>query len=148
MNLEIKANDSAQLVTFVVNKMYLGLEVSKVQEVIRCQDMTNVPLSSQYVTGLINLRGQIMPAINLRKILGMPDHDKPPMNVVAGSESGPLCILVDEVGDVIHVHSNNYERTPETLSSSVKGISNGVIKLSKQLVLMIDPEKITSVLLN
>src|ERR1700753_1262982 len=92
-----------QFCTFFLDKLFFGVEVERVQEVIRYQEMTRVPLSPPVIAGLINLRGQIVTAINLRHQLGLSvrKSDELPMNVVIRRDDGPISLLVDEIGDVV-----------------------------------------------
>src|SRR5262245_40773456 len=106
-----------QYCTFYVAGHYFGLDVLKVQEIIRYQEMTRVPLAASVVSGLINLRGQIVLAIDLRRRLDLEDRpaDQLPVNVVVHTDDGAVSMLVDEIGDVLHVPEELFERPPETL---------------------------------
>src|ERR1700759_4249148 len=94
---------SGQYSTFFVADLFFGVNVMHVQEVLRYQPMTPVPRSPQTVEGLINLRGQIVTAIDMRKRLGLPERasDKTPMNMVVRTTDGAVSLLVDEIGDVL-----------------------------------------------
>src|SRR5258708_763943 len=96
---------SNQYCTFHLENLFFGVEVQKVQEVIRYQEMTRVPLASHVVQGLINLRGQIVTAIDLRRRLELNERpaDRLPMNVIVRTDDGPMSLLVDEIGDVLEV---------------------------------------------
>src|SRR5713101_5028768 len=109
--------DENQYCTFYLDGHYFGLDVLKVQEIIRYQAMTRVPLASPVVRGLINLRGQIVTAIDLRRRLRLQDlpADRLPMNVVVRRDDGPVSLLVDEIGDVLEVSEEVFESPPETL---------------------------------
>jgi purine-binding chemotaxis protein CheW len=104
-----------QYATFFVDGMFFGVEVLKVQEVLRYHEITAVPLAPQVIQGLINLRGQIVTAIDMRRRLKLPPRavDIHPMNMVIRSEDGAVsqsvCLLVDEIGDVIEVSHSCYE---------------------------------------
>ncbi len=132
-----------QYCTFYVNGLCLGVEVHQVQEVLRYQEMTNVPLAPAMVAGLINLRGQIVTAIDLRRRLGLPDRpdDAAPMNVVVRTDEWVISLLVDEIGDVIEVAAESYEPTPRTLTGGTRDLVRGVYKLDKQLLLVLDIDK-------
>src|SRR5271170_1222411 len=94
-----------QFSTFVVDELLFGVGVEKVQEVIRYQEMTRVPLAPPGVKGLINLRGQIVTAIDLRSRLGLCERaaGNLPVDVVIRHKDGPVSLLVDEIGDVLEV---------------------------------------------
>jgi purine-binding chemotaxis protein CheW len=137
---------TTQLCTFQLGSLFLGIEVSRVQEVLRCQEMTGVPLAPPAVAGLINLRGQIVPAIELRECLklGPRDPERPPMNVVVYTGDGAISLLVDEVGDVIEVSPADFEPAPHTLSGPAVDIIEGVYKLQDRLLLVVNVERTTS----
>jgi len=132
-----------QFCTFRLGNLFLGIEVLQVQEVIRTQAMTRVPLAARAVRGLINLRGQIVTAIDLRERLGLPplDGDREPMNVVVRTDEGAVSLLVDEIGDVMETNDADYEDPPETIDPIVRGLIRGVYKLSDRLLLVLDTEK-------
>ena len=135
--------NAQQYCTFYVNGIHLGIEVLKVQEVLRYQTMTRVPLAADVVSGLINLRGQIVTALDLRKRLGMPPRaeDKKPMNVVVRSDDGAVSLLVDEIGDVMETTADRFERPPQTLTGPERTLFRGVYKFKDGLLLVLDTEK-------
>jgi len=139
--------DSKQFCTFYLNGLFFGVEVLRVQEVIRYQEMTGVPLAPRMIEGLINLRGQIVTAIDLRRRLELPARasGELPMNVVVRSEDGAVSLLVDEIGDVVEIKDDIYERPPETLTGVARELIQGVYKLKDRLLLILDTEKTVSV---
>ena len=134
---------SKQFATFTLNSLFLGVDVLKVQEVIRYQEMTRVPTAPSMVEGLINLRGQIITAIDLRLRLDLPPRqpDQLPMNVVVRTDDGALSFLVDEIGDVVEIADESFERIPETVTGVVRELVTGVYKLQGRLLLILDTEK-------
>jgi purine-binding chemotaxis protein CheW len=132
-----------QYSTFFLDGLYFGVEVLQVQEVIRYQHMTRVPLAPAVVQGLINLRGQIVTAIDLRRRLELPDrpNDTLPMNVVVRSEESLVSLLVDEVGDVVEVQDSQFEPVPETLKGRATDLIVAVYKLKERLLLVLDVER-------
>ena len=141
------AEGSKQLCTFFVDNLFFGVDVTRVQEVIRYQEMTRVPLASPVVGGLINLRGQIVTAIDMRRRLGLPPRraDQRPMNVVVRGDEGVVSLLVDEIGDVVDVDESWFEQPPATMSAGARELIRGVYKLKQQLLLLLDTEKATHV---
>ncbi len=132
-----------QFSTFVADKLLFGVEVERVQEVIRYQEMTRVPLSPSVVKGLINLRGQIVTAVDLRCRLGLrerADNDLP-MNVVIRHEDGAVSLLVDEIGDVLEVEEEAFELPPGTLAGEARELIRGVYKLKDALLIALDTDK-------
>lgn len=135
--------NAQQFCTFYVDGQFFGVPVQQVQEVIRYQEMTRVPLVDRVIRGLINLRGQIVVAIDLRRRLNAPDRadNQLPMNVVVRTVDGVVSLLVDEIGDVLEVQEETFERPPETLRSVSRELVLGVHKLPNQLLLILDTEK-------
>jgi purine-binding chemotaxis protein CheW len=135
--------ETLQCCTFFLDEMYFGVEVRQVQEVIRYQEMTRVPLAPPGVQGLINLRGQIVTAIDLRQRLqlGPRAGDQLPMNVVVRTDDGPVSLLVDEIGDVVEVDEASFERPCETIDDGARALISGVYKLKDRLLLVLDTEK-------
>ncbi|MGE3617827.1 MAG: chemotaxis protein CheW [Gemmatimonadales bacterium] len=137
---------SQQFCTFQVADLFFGIEVLQVQEVIRSLEMTRVPLAPPCIEGLINLRGQIVTAIDLRTRLGLPirENEEPPMNVVVRTDDGALSLLVDAIGDVIETNDEAFERPPETLPADARQMIRGVYKLPGRLLLILDIVRATS----
>jgi len=137
-------SDAQQFCTFYLDELFLGVEVLKVQEVLRYQEMTEVPLASSIIRGLINLRGQIVTAIDLRRRLELPDRqsEQQPMNVVLRTDEGAVSLLVDEIGDVLEMSEDNLETPPETMHSTARELVRGVYKLKQQLLLILDTDKV------
>ena len=135
--------DSHQYCTFYLDGHYFGLDVLNVQEIIRYQEMTRVPLASPVVRGLINLRGQIVTAIDLRERLQMPprDGDRLPTNVVVRGDDGAVSLLVDEIGDVLEIADDTLEQPPATVTGLTRELVRGVCKLADQLLLVLDTER-------
>ena len=132
-----------QFATFYLDKLRFGVEVGHVQEVIRYQEMTRVPLASSVVTGLINLRGQIVTALDLRRRLELKQREaeRLPMNVVIRNGEEAVSLLVDEIGDVLEVEDAAFEAPPETLRGVARELIRGAYKLKDQLLLVLDTEK-------
>jgi purine-binding chemotaxis protein CheW len=139
-------NEAHQLCTFLLDGLLFGVEVVNVQEVIRFQEMTSVPLASSIVRGLINLRGQIVTAIDMRARLRLPplDPSQQPMNVVLRTSDGVVSLLVDEIGDVLELDVRDFERAPETLGGVFREVVLGVYKLEQRLLLALDVERIVT----
>jgi purine-binding chemotaxis protein CheW len=132
-----------QYCTFHLDQLFLGVEVRHVQEVLRFQRMTRVPLASAVVEGLINLRGQIVTAIDLRRRLELPERaaEHLPMNVVVRDSDGIVSLLVDEIGDVLEVEQDEIQPPPSTLRGVARDLIAGVFKLKGRLLLLLDIEQ-------
>jgi purine-binding chemotaxis protein CheW len=133
----------SQFCTFYLDKLLFGVELKGVQEVIRSLEMTKVPLAPAMVSGLVNLRGQIVTAVDLRRCLEL--EPSPPgalaMNVVVRAGDGSVSLLVDEIGEVVEVEEATFEPPPETLRRSLRSIILGVHKLNDCLMHVLDIEK-------
>ena len=134
---------SQQFCTFLLDGHLFGVPVPQVQEVIRSQPITPVPLAPPAVEGLINLRGQIVLAIDLRRRLSLPVRSQGdlPVNVVVRTPDGAISLLVDEIGDVIEVNESTFEASPETLRGAVRSMILGVHKLEGKLLHLLDTDK-------
>jgi purine-binding chemotaxis protein CheW len=135
-----------QYCTFTLDGLLVGVEVSRVQEIIRYKEMTPVPLAHRVVSGLINLRGEIVTALDLRRRLELTERssDARPTNVVIRTDDGAVSFLVDEIGDVVEVDDSSFERPPETLQGVARHLISGAHKLSDRLLLVLDPERAAS----
>jgi purine-binding chemotaxis protein CheW len=133
----------AQFCTFYLDQFLFGVELNNVQEVIRALEVTRVPLAPGVVSGLINLRGQIVTAVDLRRRLELQLRPRQAlaMNVVVRSGDGPVSLLVDEIGDVVEVEPTAFERPPETLRGPVRELITGVYQLKERLLLVLDTAK-------
>jgi purine-binding chemotaxis protein CheW len=137
-----------QYCTFYLEDQHFGVDVLKVQEVIRCQESTRVPLAPAEVSGLINLRGQIVNAVDLRRRLNLGDRpaDLLPVNVVMHTDEGAVSLLVDEIGDVLEVSEDLFERPPETLTGKIRELIRGAYKLPHELLLVLSTEELLNLI--
>lgn len=135
-----------QLCTFFLETRFFGIEVEKVQEVIRYQLVTPVPLAPDVVRGLINLRGQIVTAIDLRRLLQVGDRsdERLPINIVIQTRQGIFSLLVDRIGDVLEVNEDCFEHPPDTLEGIARELIRGAYKLQGRLLLVLNVEKLFS----
>ncbi len=135
--------ENTQFCTFYLGDLFFGVKVENVQEVFRYQEMTRVPLAPSVVRGLINLRGQIITAIDLRARLCLEKlpEGQMPMNVVVRTKEGVVSLLVDEIADVLEVSEDNFERPPDTIDKVTRELVYGVYKLENKLLLILDTEK-------
>ena len=140
-------DSQASFCTFRVGSMQLGVEVHRVQEVIRKQTMTRIPGANDVVRGLMNLRGQIVVAVDLQKRMELADAtaDEPLMNVVVRTSESPVSLLVHEIGDVVDVDGDCMEPLPETLQGVPRDLIRGAYKLDDGLLLVLDTETVLEV---
>jgi purine-binding chemotaxis protein CheW len=143
-NLESeRVPNSGQFSTFFVADLFFGVDVLRVQELLRFQHMTPVPLATEVIEGLINLRGQIVTAIDMRRRLRLPPRagNQTPMNMVVRTDDGAVSLLVDEIGDVLDVQDATYELPPENLDPAARELIRGVYKMKDRLLLVLDAER-------
>lgn len=138
-----KTPGTGQFSTFILADFFFGIDVLQVQEVLRFQSMTPVPLAPEVVEGLINLRGQIVTAIDMRLRLGLPPraNGQSSIVVVVRTADGAVSLLVDEIGDVMQIEGSIYEPPPVNLVPAAREIIRGVYKLKDRLLLVLDEER-------
>jgi purine-binding chemotaxis protein CheW len=148
----MSASDESQYCTFWVDGLFFGVAVSEVQEVLRYQHLTAVPSGPEAVHGLINLRGQIVTALDLRCRLGLAPRpeDTLPMNVIVRSRGEVVSLLVDDIGDVITVNTRPgggvaLEAAPANVPSIVQDVIVGVLPLPDSILLVLDADRAADV---
>ena len=130
----------SQYATFLIGGHYLGIGVPNVQEVLRDQPVTPVPLASELVAGLINLRGKIVPQLDMRRLLQLParEADAAAFSVVVETEHGAVSLLVDEIEDVVELDASSFEPTPRNVEANVLALLLGVHRMPHRLLLILD----------
>jgi purine-binding chemotaxis protein CheW len=129
--------------TFHVGDLLLGVEVELVQEVLGMEPMTRVPLADPWVSGLLNLRGQIVTAVDARRRLGLPPRSagERTANIVIRTPDGSVSLVVDREGDVVDLADAEIEPLPENVSPAIRAIVSGTCKVDESLLLMLDAER-------
>ncbi len=133
-------DNERKICTFYLDDYYFGIDVFQIQEVIRYHEMTIVPLADQTISGLINLRGQIVTAIDMRKrldFLPVSDEHKP-TNIIIRTEDGAVSLWVDDIGDVIDLSLDSFESPPENLKGEIRNVLKEVCKFENKLLLILD----------
>ena len=135
---------ASQFATFEVAGLLFGVELHRVQELIRYQTMTHVPLAPDAVCGLINLRGQIVIAVDARRALHLPERDSNtfPMNVVVRSDDGCTSLLVDHIGDVVAVNPGASTPAPENIPQPLRQLIRSVYELPGRLLLIPELDRV------
>jgi purine-binding chemotaxis protein CheW len=129
-----------RLATFSIEGRSYGVDVARVQEVLRPQEITPIPLAPPDVAGLLNLRGEIVTALDLRVRLGSAPRPRAnAMNVIMTTEHGPVSLLVDGAGEVVEVDAAMCEPPPATLRGRARDLIVGVYPLDGELVMELDP---------
>lgn len=143
----VLSGDTSQLCGFKIMEGQYAIPVLEVQEVVKPQKVTAVPLGPEYVDGLINLRGQIVTAINLRVLFGLPrkeDNDEY-MNIIVRWGDSLYSLVVDEIMDVMDIENTSFEDTPDTIDDKLKKYIRGVFKLEDNLLTLLSLEKILDI---
>ncbi len=136
-----------QLCTFTVGHLLCGVSVLDVQEVLRERELTTVPLASRSVRGLLNLRGEVVTAIDLRSRLGLPDRDADESSahvIIRSDDEDPVSLLVDAVEDVVTLAASSLEPPPQTLIEPARTYISGVHQLEGRLLLVLDAKAIVA----
>jgi len=131
--------------SFRLAEHVFAIEIDRVQEVLRHQEITRLPLAAEAVRGVINLRGVIVPALDLRLCLDMepaPDGIDPANVVVRGPGGQAVSLLVDDIGDVVPIPPGSYELPPETLRGRARDLIHGVHQGRDGILLVLDIEKV------
>lgn len=134
--------------TFKIAGRLYGIDVMRVQEVTKTLPCTRVPLAAKYVKGLINLRGQIATAIELKELFELKSKAaESTMSVFCEIRGTLLSLIVDEIGDVIEVEANAFEETPDTVPRKIRSLMSGVYKTQEDLLSILEVDKITNIVL-
>jgi purine-binding chemotaxis protein CheW len=146
MSVQNKANGDTviEYVTVLLGGQLFGLPISRVQDVFMPEHMTKVPLARPEIAGVLNLRGRIVTAIDMRCRLGLPKRDetRPPMAVGIECKGESYGLLIDTVGEVLKLDDNAREPNPVNLDSRLAQISAGVHRLDGQLLVILDVERV------
>jgi purine-binding chemotaxis protein CheW len=141
---------AGKYLTFLLGEEEYGLEILKVQEIIQMQKVTKVPKAPDFVRGVINLRGKVIPVIELRKKFGMErrdDTEKTCIIVVmieAGDRSITMGIIIDEVKEVLDIEAGNIEETPSFGASIDTDFIMGIGKMGENVKMLLDIDRVLS----
>lgn len=134
-----------QLCTFTIDEMNLGVNVNQVQEILRRQEITEVPLAPRTIAGLLNLRGQIVMVTDLKKKFELTDENvENPVFIILRGEEGPTCFKVDKVGEVIEVDEDFREPLPPQLNEIIRNSASGVYSMENGLVVEMAAEHLNA----
>lgn len=138
-----KGSDILQLVSFKIGEEEFGVAILVVQEIIKLIDITTVPNASEYIAGVINLRGKIIPVVHLRKRFGLPtvEVDKNTRIIVVEIKDKTIGFIVDEVNEVLRISTDITEKPPELVVSVNSKYITDVAKLEDRLLILLDLEK-------
>lgn len=143
-SLVAQVEDTQEFVTIRLDSQLLGIPVLAVHDVLNQQQITAVPKAQEWVSGVLNLRGRIVTAIDLRKRMGISprgDGEKS-MSVVVEHKEEPYSLQIDSVGDVMALKTADFEKNPITLDQQWRGVSKGIYRLEEELLVILDVEKL------
>jgi purine-binding chemotaxis protein CheW len=141
-DIHLKGKDIIHVVSFVLHNEEYAIEITKVKEIILLEGVTRVPQMPDFIEGIINLRGTVIPVIDLRKRFGLPADTDPDQTriVVTRMENRIVGIIVDAVSQVMKIPKANIQPPPETIAGLVGKYLTGVAKLEDRMVIMLDIE--------
>jgi purine-binding chemotaxis protein CheW len=136
-----------EYVTTVIGGQLFGLPISRVQDVFMPERLTRVPLSSSDVAGVLNLRGRIVTAIDMRSRLGLPKNDdgRPPMAVGVDLRGESYGLLIDTIGEVLKLEDDTREVNPVNLDPRMAKLAGGVHRLDGQLMVVLDVDRVLEI---
>jgi len=139
-----EGHGTLQLVSFRLADEAYGIEITKVREIILISEITRIPQTPHYVKGLINLRSTVIPVIDLRALFGLPDGELTDESriMVIHAKGRTLGITVDAVSEVLRVKKEQIAPPPPTVAKLGKEYLTGLVKLEKELLILLDIEKI------
>ncbi len=140
--VEMAMADTSQFVTFYYDKHFFGLPIDDVIEINKALDVTPVPMAPEYVSGVVNLRGQILTAINLATRIGLSCHYKDEKreynNVIMGNREEPVSLLVERIGDVMSIPTEKVEPPPDMIEGIDLKYVDQVCKLDSKLLIILN----------
>jgi purine-binding chemotaxis protein CheW len=136
-----------QLAVFKVCGEEYAIDIMRIMEIIRPQKVTRIPRAPSFVEGVINLRGKVVPVVDLRKRFGMgvaSEASKKVRTVIVRMSGRVLGLVVDEVSEVIYMKADQVEETPDTVKGAGVEYLKGVGKAGERLIIILDIEKVLS----
>lgn len=140
----VQTEEVLQLVSFNIGQEEFGLDIQRIQEINRMVDITHVPNSPEFVSGVINLRGKVIPIIDLRKRFGFPqkEYDRNTRIIVVELGEAVIGFIVDAVQEVIRIPKNITEPPPPIVAGIGSEDITAVAKLENRLLILLDPDRI------
>ena len=143
-NADGASDETEEFVTFTIAGQLFGIPVLQIQDVLSSYQITPIPLAPPEITGSLNLRGRVVTAIDVRLRLGLSARpkDAESMSIVAENEGELYSLMVDSVGEVLALSQSAYERNPPTLDAKFRAFSDGIYRLDKQLLVVLDVNRL------
>lgn len=146
MEAESIQQDERQLVVFDLSTESYGVDIGAVREIIRLQEITKVPRTPEFVEGVINLRGGVIPVIDLRKRFELPVADETRDNriVVVDISGQNIGVVVDAVTEVLRINTESIEPPSSVITTSESEYLLGIVKLDDRLIILLDLNQVLS----
>ena len=134
------SGERVQIVSFALGSEEYGVDISQVQEIIRMVEITHVPRAPHFMEGVINLRGQLIPIVDLRTRFGMPRSEQTKATRIVVTEIGSkrVGIVVDSVSEVLNIPLENVENAPDMIAGVGTEYIQGVGKVGERLIILLD----------
>ena len=144
METETLQQDEQQLVVFDLSSEAYGVDIGAVREIIRLQDITKVPRTPEFVEGVINLRGKVIPVVDLRKRFGLPAEKESKENriVVVDIGAQDIGVVVDAVTEVLRIATESVEPPASVITTADSEYLLGIAKLDSRLIILLDLERV------
>ena len=136
-----------QKVVFGIGKELFGVGIASIREIVKVPEMTEVPDSPDFLDGVINLRGKILPVIDLRKRLRINEADRTRLTrvLITDGSDRTVGLIVDFVSEVLRIEPNDIEEPPEMVSAIGIEYINGIAKVDEKLIILLDLNKVLSI---
>jgi purine-binding chemotaxis protein CheW len=133
-----------EYVTVIIADQLFGLPISRVQDVFILKDMTEIPLTNPEIAGVLNLRGRIITAIDMRKRLGLPPRAEGETAMAVGIEMDreSFGLVIDKIGDVLHLPVNEFDANPVNLDPRWKSVADSIFMLERELLVILDVDRV------
>ncbi len=139
-------NTEQQLVVFDLNDEAYGVDIGSVREIIRLQEITRVPRTPDFVEGVINLRGKVIPVVELRKRFSLPIQDRTKENRIVNVDIGgqEIGMVVDAVTEVLRISADAVEPPSSVITTADSGYLRGIAKIDERLIILLDLDQVLS----
>jgi purine-binding chemotaxis protein CheW len=136
----LNASGEVEFVTFYVGDLLMGVDINQLEEINRLIDITPVPHAPPYVRGVVNLRGEVVTVVDLRRILGLGESEITGRNrnVIVNSQGEQIGLLVDRIADVVRASNDELDRPPANVGGVDGRFFKGIYKLEKNLLIILD----------
>jgi purine-binding chemotaxis protein CheW len=142
----LTSNETHEYATFYLGDMLLGIDILRMREINRQLEVTSVPHAPDYVSGVVNLRGDVVTILDLRQILGLEPREITPQsrNIIVNTSSEQIGLLVDRIADVISAQSDEIDPPPANLHGVDGKYFAGIYKKEAELLVILDIERVVA----